>query len=92
MRASFTELITAVFKGAPSPEAAETFSAQLTAVISIYLCLVAIFLVGLYIRALKRAEAPSPQGRLFNVWIAWSLIFALAMVALRVAHFYSSMD
>ncbi len=92
MRASFPELIVAVFQGAPSPQAAQTYSAQLTAIISIYLCAVAIFLIGLYIRATGRAEAPSEQGRLFKIWVAWSLILAIAMIAAGLVYYYLSIE
>ncbi len=92
MRASLSELVVAVFVGAPSPEAAGTYSAQLTALISIYLCLVAVSLTGLFIRKTKRAEALMAEQRLFRIWIAWSLIFAILMIVLRLVYFYFSID
>lgn len=92
MRASLSELVVAVFAGAPSPQAAETYSAQLTALISIYLCLVAVFLIGLYIRRAKKAGALSQERRLFRVWIAWSLIFAVLMIVAHLIYFYFSID
>lgn len=92
MRASVRELIVAVFNGAPSPEAAQTYSAQLTALISIYICLVAVFLVGVYIRRAKRAEGPFAEQRLFKIWMAWSLIFAILMIIASLVFFYFSID
>lgn len=92
MRASLSELVVAVFAGAPSPQAAETYSAQLTAIISIYLCLVAVFLIGLYIRRTKRSEARFAEQRLFKIWIARSLIFAILMIVLRLVYFYFSIE
>jgi hypothetical protein len=42
---------------------------------------VAIFLAVLYIRATRRRSGASVEGRLFKVWIAWSLICALVAIA-----------
>ncbi|MGE5388541.1 MAG: hypothetical protein ACM3NE_06610 [Hyphomicrobiales bacterium] len=92
MRASLRELIVAVFNGAPSPQAAQTYSAQLTALISIYICLVAVFLIGLYIRRAKRTEGLLVEQRLFRIWMAWSLIFAILMIIASLVFFYLSID
>jgi hypothetical protein len=92
MRASVRELIIAVFNGAPSPQAAQTYSAQLTALISIYICLVAVFLIGVYIRRAKRAEGLLAEQRLFRIWMAWSLIFAILMIIASLVFFYFSID
>ncbi|MGE5518263.1 MAG: hypothetical protein ACM3QT_00090 [Syntrophothermus sp.] len=92
MRASLRELIVAVFNGAPSPQAAQTYSAQLTALISIYICLVAVFLIGLYIRRAKRTEGLLVEQRLFRIWMAWSLIFAILMIIASLVFFYFSID
>jgi hypothetical protein len=92
MRASLRELIVAVFNGAPSPQAAQTYSAQLTALISIYICLVAVFLIGLYIRRAKRTEGLLVEQRLFKIWMAWSLIFAILMIIASLVFFYFSID
>ncbi|MGE5368101.1 MAG: hypothetical protein ACM3PD_00680 [Chloroflexota bacterium] len=92
MRASLRELIVAVFNGAPSPQAAQTYSAQLTALISIYICLVAVFLIGLYIRRAKRTEGLLVEQRLFKIWMARSLIFAILMIIASLVFFYFSID
>jgi hypothetical protein len=92
MRASVRELIVAVFNGAPSPEAAQTYSAQLTALISIYICLVAVFLIGLYIRRAKRTVGLLVEQRLFKIWMARSLIFAILMIIASLVFFYFSID
>jgi hypothetical protein len=92
MRSSLRELIVAVFNGAPSPQAAQTYSAQLTALISIYICLVAVFLIGLYIRRAKRTEGLLVEQRLFKIWMARSLIFAILMIIASLVFFYFSID
>lgn len=90
MRPSLSELIVAVFNGAPSPQAAESYSARLTALISLYLCFVAAFLVAIYMRAVGRRSDLSPERRLFKIWIGWSTIFAIAMIAAFLLWFYQS--
>jgi hypothetical protein len=92
MRASLRELIVAVFNGAPSPQAAQTYSAQLTALISIYICLVAVFLIGAYIRRAQRAVGLLAERRLFRTSMAWSLVFAILMIIASLVFFYFSID
>ncbi len=86
--ASLGDLVSAIFNGAPTAEAAEAYSAQLTALISLYICFVAIFLIGVYVRAVKRRSDLREERRTFKIWIAYSLILAVLMVAVSVARFY----
>lgn len=86
--ASLVDLITAVFNGAPTPEAAEVYSAQLTALISLYICLVAMFLIGVYVRAVKSRSDLREEPRTFKIWIAYSLMFSLLAIAASLAWFY----
>lgn len=90
MAFSLSELVAAVFNGAATPEAAAKYSAQLTALISLYICAIAIFLVGIYIRAVKRRKDLQEERRLFKVWIAWSLIYAILAIAASVLLFLIS--
>lgn len=77
----------ALFNGAPTPEAAEKYTAQTTAVISLYICFVAIFIVGVYIRAVNKRRDLEPRRKTFKVWIAYSTIFAILMIAAYVGFF-----
>jgi len=86
MAASLNELMRAVFTGAPTAEAAAVYSAQLTALISLYVCLVAVFLVGLYIRAVRKRGDLSPERQAFRIWLAFSLIASLLVVAANLAY------
>lgn len=90
MAFSMGELISAVFNGAATPEAAEKYTAQLTALIALYICLVAIFIVGIYIRAVKKRTDLQEERRLFKIWIAWSLIFAILIITAFVFLFLMS--
>lgn len=90
--ASLRELIAAIFIGAPTPEAAAVYSAQLTALISLYICLVAAFLVGAYIRASQKREGLSPERRAFRVWIAFAFLASLLVIAANLLLFYAKPD
>lgn len=91
MALSIRELVSAIFNGAPTPELAQRYSAQLTALISLYIVFVAIFLIGLYIRAAGRRRDLDETRRSFKVWIAWSLIFTLLVIAASVLWFLWSL-
>ena len=91
MALSIRELVSAIFNGAPTPELAQRYSAQLTALISLYIVFVAVFLIGLYIRAVGRRRDLDEARRSFKVWIAWSLIFTLLVIAASVLGFLWSL-
>jgi H+/Cl- antiporter ClcA len=88
--ASIGELISAVFNGAPTPEAAETYSAQLTALISLYICGIAIFVLGLYVRAIDRRDNETVERKTFKRWIALSLIFSILVIAAYLILFFNA--
>ncbi|PPD43902.1 MAG: hypothetical protein CTY15_08660 [Methylocystis sp.] len=90
LSASLSDLVSAVFNGAPTPEATERYTAQLTALISLYICFVGVFMVGLYIRAVNKRQNLDAPRRAFKVWIAWSLMFSILMVAAAVAYFLAA--
>jgi H+/Cl- antiporter ClcA len=92
MAASLKELMVAVFNGAPTPEAAALYSAQITSLISLYICLVAVFLVGLYMRASRTRAGLSPAQRDFRFWIAFALMATLLMIAANLLYFYFQPD
>ena len=81
MAASLRELMVATFNGAPTPEAVTRYSAQLNALISLYICFVAVFLIGLYAGAVEAREGLSSERRSFKVWIAYALILSLLLIA-----------
>jgi large-conductance mechanosensitive channel len=92
MAFSLSELVSAVFNGAPTPELTEKYTAQITALISLYICAVAVFLVWLYIRAVKKRADLTEERRLFKVWIAWSSIYAILMITAFVLYFLVSVS
>jgi heme/copper-type cytochrome/quinol oxidase subunit 1 len=90
LSAALSDLTSAVFNGAPTPEAAEKYTAQLTALISLYICFVAIFLLGVYIRAVNRDAHLTAERKTFNTWIAMSFVFAILMIAAFLVYFFNS--
>lgn len=90
LSAPISDFFSAIFNGAPTPEATATYTAQVTAAISLYICFVAVFVVGVYIRSVNRRKDLDEPRRAFKVWIAWSLIFSILLVAAYVAYFLFS--
>jgi hypothetical protein len=88
MDASLSDLIRAIFTGAPTPAETAIYSARLTALISLYICLVATFLVGVYIRAIKKRDGLSVERREFKVWIAFALLASLLIIAANLLSLY----
>ncbi len=84
-RASLGDLVSAIFNGAPTPEAAEAYTAQLTALISLYICFVALFLVGVYVRAIKGRRDMDERRRTFKIWMAYALMLSIAAIAASLA-------
>lgn len=78
---SLRKLVAAIFNGVPANEDAAPYTAQITALISIYLCFIALFLIGLYIRRLKRrTDLPAELTR-FWTWMAMALAFPVFWIA-----------
>ena len=87
LTASISDFFSAVYNGAPTPEATERATAQVTSVIALYICFVAVFVIGVYIRAVGRRKDLQAERRIFKVWIAWSLIFSILVIAAYVGSF-----
>jgi hypothetical protein len=85
--AAIGDLFSAVFNGAPDQASAEKYTAQITAVISLYIVFVAAFLVGLYVRSVKASAALQAERKTFRVWIAYSLLFSILMIAGYLGYF-----
>jgi hypothetical protein len=87
LSASISDFFSAVFHGAPDAASAEKYTAQVTAVISLYISCVAAFLVGLYVRSVKAGGAFQAERKTFKVWIAYSLLFSILMIAAYLGFF-----
>jgi hypothetical protein len=76
---SVGKLVSAIFNGAPAHEDPASYTAQITGLISIYICLVALFLLWLFVRRLAR-RATSPDRLLFVRWMTLALAAAIGLI------------
>ncbi len=87
---SVGKLVSAIFNGAPAHEDPESYTAQVTGLISIYICLVALFLLWLLVRSLTR-RAILPERRLFVRWMALALAAAIGAIIVFIAFWLATM-
>lgn len=80
---SVGKLVTAIFNGAPAHENAASYTAQITGLISIYICLVALFLLWLFVRRLAQ-RATSPERLLFVKWMVLALAAAIGAILIFI--------
>jgi hypothetical protein len=85
--ASIADFFSAVFNGAPDEASAQKYTEQVTAVISLYIVFVAIFLVGVYVRSVKANPSAENERKTFKVWIAYSLLLSILMIAGYLGYF-----
>jgi hypothetical protein len=78
------KLVQAIFNGAPANEDAASYTAQITGLISIYICLVALFLLWLFARRAAQG-AVSPERRLFIQWMAFALAASIGAIIVFIA-------
>lgn len=83
MAASFSlrKLIDVIFNGVSVNEDVAPYTMQVTALISVYLCFVALFLIGVYVRRLKRRADLSADRQAFWIWMASALAFSIFWIA-----------
>lgn len=88
MKASFSlsKLVDAIFNGAPANEDVATYTAQVTSLISLYICLVALFLLALFVRRLSRRQDLSEETKSFWIWMAGALAFSILWIAVYIVY------
>lgn len=77
------KLVHAIFNGAPAHENPASYTGQVTGLISIYICLVALFLLWLLAHRAERRVA-SPERRLFMRWMAIALAASVGAIILFI--------
>lgn len=79
MSASFSlpRLVNAIFNGVPANEDVAPYTAQVTSLISLYICCVSLFLLGLFVLRLKRRQHLNEVTRSFWIWMAAALAFSI---------------
>ena len=82
MKASFSlsRLVDAIFNGAPANADVATYTAQVTSLISLYICLVALFLLALFVRRLARRRDLTQENKSFWIWMAGALAFSILWI------------
>ena len=78
---SLRKLVDVIFNGVPANEDVAPYTAQITALISIYICFVALVLIGLYIRRLKRRVDLPADRMAFWIWMTTALAFSVFWIA-----------
>lgn len=78
---SLTKLVMAIFNGAPADEDVAHYTSQVTSLISLYICFVALFLLALLERRLKKRADLSNDSRSFWIWMARAMAFSILWIA-----------
>lgn len=77
------KLVHAIFYGAPAHEDPASYTAQVTGLIAIYICLVVLFLLWLLARRAERRVA-SPERRLFMRWMLIALAASVCAIVVFI--------
>lgn len=85
------KLVSAIFNGVASNEL-EKYTAQTTGAIGLYICFVAIFLTGLYIRRLRQrrlhgSALTKPERKTAVLAVACTTLLAFAGTAVYIVYF-----
>jgi hypothetical protein len=88
--ASIRNLITAIFVGAPEGVDVSKYTFQVTALISLYICLIIAFVSILFIRRVKRGPSIPVERKTVLSLISYSIILSSVGVALYIACILSS--
>ncbi len=81
MSFSLTRLINAIFNGTPANENVASYTAQVTYLISLYVCFVALFLLTLFIQRLKKRLDINESSRSLWIWMAGAMAFSIFWIA-----------
>ena len=80
------KFVSAIFNGVPSDELGN-YTTQTTAVIGIYICFIAIFLTGLYVRRLHNSPPIKHDRGNALVAVTYATLFALSGTAIYMVYF-----
>ena len=81
MTFSLPRLVDAIFNGAPATENVASYTAQVTSLISLYICFVALFLLALFVRGLQKRPDISESSKSFWLWMAAAMAFSILWIA-----------
>jgi hypothetical protein len=80
------KFISAIFNGVPNDEL-DKYTTQITAVIGLYICFIAIFLTGLYVRRLHNRPPVNLDRKNSLLSVAYSMLFGAGGVAIYIVFF-----
>ena len=80
------KFISAIFNGVPSDEL-DKYTTQITAVIGLYICFIAIFLTGLYVRRLHNKRPVNFDRKNALLSAAYSMLLGVGGVAIYIVFF-----
>ena len=86
MLLAIQKFVSAIFNGAPSDELGK-YTTQTTAVIGIYICFVAIFLTGLYVRRLRNRPPINRDRENALLPVTYATLLALGGTAVFIVYF-----
>lgn len=84
--ASIRNLITAIFVGAPEGMDVSKYTFQVTALISLYICLIIAFVSILFIRRVKSGPSIPVERKTVLSLISYSITFSTATLTLYIAY------
>lgn len=79
---SLSKLIRAIFIGAQPGEEAASYTHQLTALIGLYLCGVALFLLWLFLRRVKKNINLNSESQKFFIWMIYAACFSILAIGI----------
>ena len=79
---SLSKLIRAIFFGAQPGEEAASYTHQLTALIGLYLCGVALFLLWLFLRRVKKNITLNSESQKFFIWMIYAACFSILAIGI----------
>ena len=83
---SLSKLIRAIFIGAQPGEELAAYTRQLTAIIGLYLCGVALFLLWLLLRRVKNKMARNAESQKFFIWMIYAGCFSILAIVIVLGY------
>jgi uncharacterized membrane protein YhaH (DUF805 family) len=80
------KFVSAIFNGVPSDELGK-YTTQITGVIGIYICFIAIFLTGLYVRRLHNRPPTNRDRENAMLPVTYATLLALSGTAIYIVYF-----
>jgi hypothetical protein len=83
---SLPKLVNAIFNGAAANEDVASYTSQVTSLISLYICFIALFLLALFILRLKKWRLLSEASKSFWTWMVAALAFSILWIAFFIIY------